>query len=195
MCKSIMSYTAARKMNPGDVGFRWNGAYWAALTIDESGGLGRKDVYFGPVGADPHHHSWLKWTDGQLSEIGARLKDPLLYERPPSYQTTSMSTATLARFRACWDPERRCVTTEVADVFSGSAYTATPAESARTASKRGVPMIDVTVPPQARVLEGELAYCYTRSTGATESLSTQQGYLPVSSDNSLGIAVLITKWE
>ena len=179
-------------MNHEGFGFFWNGCYWTSLALDQPSTGGRRDVYFGPVGGEPHHHSWVKWTEGKLSEIGARLKDPSLSERPPSYETTALSTETLARFRATWDPDRRCVTTEIADVFSGSAYTAAPSESARTQSKRDIHKIDVSVPPEARVIEGELAYCYVPSGSGSTQLSTEVAYLPLSSDNTLGIAMVIT---
>ncbi len=182
-------------MSSEGFGFRWEGCYWASLTLNEPSSGGRQDVYFGPVGTDPHHHSWVKWSEGQLTEIGARLKDPSLAPRPPSHQTTGFSTETLARFRAVLDPDRGCVTTEIADVFSGSAYSAAPSESARTQSKRVITMLDVSVPEAARVIEGELAYCYAPPGGTPQSLSTQVAYLPLSSDHTVGIAMHITGWS
>lgn len=182
-------------MSSEGIGFRWKGYYWTSLTLDEADSGGRKDVYFGPVGTDAHHHSWLKWDEEQLSEMRARLKDPSLPDRPPSSHTTGLSTETMVRFRAVLDLDRRCVTTEIADVFSGSAYTAGPSESARTQSKRGISMIDVSVPDDARVIEGELSYCYVPYGTVPESLSTQEGFLSLSSDNTVGLAMRITSYS
>ena len=181
-------------MTPLGVGIRWNGCYWASLTL-HPGSTGRTDAFFGPVGPGPHHHSWLKWTDGDLTELGGRLKDAALGNRPPAHSSTALSTQTMARFRATWDPDRQCVTTEIADVFSGSAYTAAPSESSRLTSKTGIPMIDVAVPADARTIEGELAYCHVPLGVAPQSLSTQAAFLPVSSDSTIGIAMLITRWS
>ncbi len=181
-------------MTPPGFGFFWNDCYWASLTLEQPSTGGRYDVYFGPVGAQSHQHSWLKWTGDQLTEMGARLKDPSLAERPPSHATTGFSTQTLARFRAAWDPEQGLVRTEIADVFSGSAYTAAPSESARTQSKRDIARLDVNVPKEARVIEGELAYCYIPPGSARPQLSTELAYLPLTSDSSVGIAVLVSKW-
>ena len=174
------------------LGFSWNGVYWASLTVEQSSSAGRNDVFFGPVGADSHHHSWLKWCGDDLIELGARLKDPSLIERPPSNVTASLSTETLLRFRAVYDPTRQCVTTEIADTFSGSAVSAAPSESARTDSRRGVPMIPVAVPTETRVIEGELAYCRIPPGWFSTALSTETAYVPLSSDSSVGIALLIT---
>ncbi len=181
-------------MKADGFGLRWNGCYWASVNIVEPSDTSRRDVYFGTVGADSHHHSWLKWHGDELTELGARLKAPSLQERPPSHVTTGLSTETLARFRASWDPDQHRITAEVADVFSGSAYSAAPQHSSQTDSRRGIPMVDVAVPPEARTIEGELAYCYIPRGTQPQQLSTQVAYLPLSSDSTLGIAMLITNW-
>ncbi len=166
--------------------------YWGSFTVERSSTGGRDDVYFGPVGSDAHHHSWLKWDGEDLQELGARIKDRSLDPRPPPQTTASLSTAPLAQFRATLDPTRQCVTTEIADVFMGSAVTAQPSESNRTQSRRDIPMVPVAVPPKTRVIEGEIASCRALDGSALTSLSTGGGFFPLSSDHSVGIAIRIT---
>ena len=172
-------------------GFEWNGLYWARLTLEQPS-TSRDDVFFGPVGSDAHDHSWLKWSGNDLTEIGARLKDRTLSPRPPAHLTTGLSTETLARFRAEYDPQNQLVRVEIADVFSGSAYTAAAAESTRTQSQSGVTMIPVDVPAETRVITGELAFCHIPSGVSRPSLSTELAYLPLRSDTTLGIAMILT---
>lgn len=180
-------------MPKSGIGFIWNGVYWGSFTAEQPSTGGRDDVYFGPVGSGVHQHSWLKWAGKDLDELGTRMKDPSLDPRPPSNTTTSFSTAPLARFRASLDPVRQRVTTEIADLFSGSAIKARPSESNRTQSQRGIPMIPVAVPPETTFIEGEIAFCRAPEGCPLTELSTAGGFFPLSSDHSVGIAIRITR--
>jgi hypothetical protein len=152
----------------------------------------RDDVYFGPVGEDLHHHSWLKWTHGELVELGARLKDAAFAVRPPEAFTTGLSTGILAKFSAKYDPLGGTVTTVVADVYSGTEYLSAASVSKSTGSKRHLPQIEVDVPENTRRIEGVISYCTAFSESGLIKMSTDAGFLPISADKSVGISVQIT---
>ena len=174
-------------------GLYWNGVYWVSLTISRSADRTRDDVYFGPVGEDSHHHSWLKWTHGELAELGASLKDAAFADRLPAAFTTGLSTETLATFSANYDPLEGTVTTVVADVYSGTEYVSAASVSKSTGSKRHLPQVEVDVPENTRRIEGEIAYCRTFGETGLTKMSTDAGFPPISADGSVGISVQITK--
>ena len=177
-----------------EVGFtiQWKEVYWASLNIIHSTEKQRDDIYFGPVHNPAHHHSWLKWTDGQLAELGARLKDDTTCSRPPHTITTGLSTGTMARFIATYDPTSKKVTTTIVDAYSGTEYTSIPVVSTSTGSKRQLPQIQVQVPEGTQRIEGEIAYCRAFEGSDPLTLSTEVAYLPISADGSVGISVQIT---
>lgn len=140
-----------------------------------------------------HHYSWLKWTYGELAELGVRLKDASFADRPPAAFTTGLSTGTLATFSANSDPLEGTFTTVVADAYSGTEYVSAASVSKRTGSKRHLPQVQVDAPENTRRIEGEIAYCRAFGESGLTKMSTDAGFLPISADGSVGISVQITK--
>ena len=174
-------------------GFYWNDCYWGSLVIGKPQSSGHLDAYFGTVGAPSHQHIWLKYSNDELTQLGTRMKDPHLPVRPPPHASTSYSTQTLARFRATWDPASGAVTVQIADVFSGSAYSAAAQQSTRTQGSPKLRRLDVNVPAETRVIEGQLTLCRLSPGASARWLSTDTAYVPLPGAFNLGLAVMLTR--
>jgi hypothetical protein len=170
-------------------GFWWRDKYWASLTTGGRAADARHDIIFGPVGANTHGHVWLKIPENGPQVMGSRLKDrgdPV----SPGFERSSLSTQPVIHGRAVWDPDAGAVITQITDVLSGSAYTATPVTSMRTQSNRNPARVDVGVPTSAKWFDFELAI----TSQATTETDAMTGVLPFGGGSPLGVRLSVTRW-
>ena len=170
--------------------FHWRGVYWASLTTAGRPDEARHDAYFGLVGEDTHGHPWLKIPSTGAQVTGMQLKDRGTHVGAGA-QTPQRSTQVLLRGRVEWDEQNRAAITEIADVFSGSAYSAQPVISRRVQSGRDPTRVDVPVPDTARWFEFEVAWLPSSggAPGPTERV------LPFGGASPCGMRFSITNWD
>ena len=169
--------------------FHWRGVYWASLTTAGQPALGRHDAFFGLVGADTHGHPWLRLSSDGSPITGMQLKDNGVHIGSGE-ELASWSTQVLLRGRAHWDETQGAVVTTIADVFSGSAYSAQPVTSRRTESSRDPSRVPVPVPATADWFEFEVAWL--PSSGGLDRAS--DCVLAFGGGSPCGMRMSVTKW-
>jgi len=174
---------------PDGYAFRWRGKYAASLTTGGDSQTGQHDLYFNLVGRDTHEHMFVRIAPTG-AEMGTRLKDQGQHVSP-HFELGSFTTQPVIRGRATWDPRRSVVETTIADIRSGSAYTANPVATGRVQSSRQPMWVDVPVPDTARSFDFEVAVTLDKDTTSESSSPV----LRFGGSSPLGLRFTVTRWS
>ena len=175
---------------PNGYGFWLNGTYWGSMSTGPLRPDGTHDIYVGAVGADTHDHVWLRVVEDQVAAMGTQMKDQGVHIG--GGQSGIFSTQAVARVHLTWDPSQRKVTSEFADVFSTSAYSAAPVVSQRERSNRSPVRVDVPAPPEARSVDCQFAVIRSSEAGSN---TTGVVLIPFGGGSPFAVAMHVAGWS
>ena len=175
-------------------GFRLNGVYCVTLTTSPAYVDGRQDIYFGPIGADTHEHVWVKLEPIDATAMGTRLKDGG-QAASSGHEINSLTTEVLAQIRITWDPFKCLAIIELVDIFSNNAYAAKPIPNVRTQSSRDLIGIDIPAPPEAKVIDCQLALRMCSDETDTINQSPQIAEVQFGPGSPFNVALSVTNWS
>jgi len=172
---------------PDGYGFWIGERYWASLTTGPS--KRQHDVYFGPTGADSHGHTWVCMPRSGDATQGIQMKD-LGNHLLPVGQTDSFSTQAFLRGTATIHDDGR-ITTEIAALYRGSAYSAAPVTAAKTTSRREPARVSLDLPQGTKWFAFEVSMVTQES--SSHASPSPGAVVSFASGSPLGIRVSVTR--